>query len=98
MGLGLIAVMYYLTATYKRSPSFLELAKPLVPGVPLLALGTAGLAASYGYLGSEWTGGQPFFYAALALWAGGFLLRRGGRRHAGRARQPDLLPAARRPR
>ena len=74
MGLGVIAVMYYLSATYKRSPSYLELTKPLVPGVPLLALGTAGLAASYGYLGSQWTGGQPFFYAALGLWVGGFLL------------------------
>ncbi|MEJ7636749.1 MAG: cytochrome c biogenesis protein CcsA [Singulisphaera sp.] len=74
MGLGLIAIMYYLTATYKRSPSYLELAKPLVPGVPLLALGTGGLAASYGYLGSQWVGGSLFFYTALALWVGGFML------------------------
>ncbi len=74
MGLGVIAIMYYLTATYRRSPSYLELAKPLVPGVPLLALGTAGLAASYGYLGSQWVGGSLFFYTALALWVGGFML------------------------
>ena len=99
MGLGLIAVMYYLTATYKRSPSYLELAKPLVPGVPLLALGTTGLAASYGYLGSQWMGGTT-----LLLHGAGVVGRRlhaadhGGRRHAGRVRQPHLLPAGRRPR
>ncbi len=47
-GLGLIAMLYYLTATYRRSPSFAELSLPLVPGVPLLAVGTTGVAASYG--------------------------------------------------
>ena len=35
--LGLIAMLYYLTATYRRSPRFGELALPLVPGIPLLA-------------------------------------------------------------
>ena len=34
--LGLIATIYYLTATYRRSPRFLELALPLMPGLPLL--------------------------------------------------------------
>jgi ABC-type transport system involved in cytochrome c biogenesis permease subunit len=51
MGLGLIATMYYLTATYRRSPGLLELAVPLVPGVPLLAAGVAGIAASNGAFG-----------------------------------------------
>ncbi len=37
--LGLIAMGYYLTATYRRSPRFAELALPLVPGLPLLAVG-----------------------------------------------------------
>ena len=35
--LGLIAIVYYLTATYRRSPRLAELALPLVPGIPLLA-------------------------------------------------------------
>ena len=50
-GLGLIATFYYLTATYRRSPGFTELALPLVPGLPLLAVGAAGLLATYGYFG-----------------------------------------------
>ena len=51
MGLGLIATMYYLTATYRRSPSFFELAIPLYPGVPMLVAGVLGLAASNGAFG-----------------------------------------------
>ena len=50
--LGLIAMVYYLTATYRRSPRFAELALPLVPGLPLLAVGAAGVAASYGAFGA----------------------------------------------
>ncbi len=48
MGLGLIATLYYLTATYRRSPRFMELAVPLVPGLPFLTLGITGLVVSYG--------------------------------------------------
>ncbi len=48
MGLGMIATFYYLTATYRRSPAFLEVGAPLIPGVPLLLLGAFGLSASYG--------------------------------------------------
>jgi ABC-type transport system involved in cytochrome c biogenesis permease subunit len=51
MGLGLIATLYYLTATYRRAPGLLELAMPLIPGVPLLAAGVAGIAASNGAFG-----------------------------------------------
>src|SRR5262249_11286066 len=51
MGLGLIATLYYLTATYRRSPSFVELGAPLIPGLPLLAAGVAGIAASNGAFG-----------------------------------------------
>jgi ABC-type transport system involved in cytochrome c biogenesis permease subunit len=53
-GLGLITTLYYLTATYRRSPTFLELATPLVPGLLLLGVGGAGVAASYGMLGPRW--------------------------------------------
>src|SRR5262249_10891167 len=53
--LGMIATLYYLTATYRRSPSYVELGAPLVPGLPLLAAGVLGLLASYGSYGVELT-------------------------------------------
>ena len=79
--LGLIATMYYLTATYRRSPRFVELALPLIPGLPLLAVGGIGVAASYGMLGPRWSlsgaagyassqpmiGGDALFYAFAIL-------------------------------
>ena len=81
--LGLIATVYYLTATYRRSPRFLELALPMVFGLPLLLFGGAGIAASYGLFGPRWTlveiaarfSSQPlptadilyYLFAALAL-------------------------------
>ena len=54
MGLGMIATMYYLTATYRRSPGYLELAVPLFPGVPMLVAGALGVAVSYGAFGFQW--------------------------------------------
>lgn len=66
-GLGLIATFYYLTATYRRSPSFTELALPVVPGLPLLAVGGAGLLAGYGYFGPTWVTGNGVFLASGAL-------------------------------
>jgi ABC-type transport system involved in cytochrome c biogenesis permease subunit len=81
--LGLIATTYYLTATYRRSPRFLELGLLLAIGLPLLLFGGAGVAASYGLFGPNWTfsdapgssGSQPrlgadtlfYFFAAIAL-------------------------------
>jgi ABC-type transport system involved in cytochrome c biogenesis permease subunit len=53
--LGLVTTLYYLTSTYRRSPRFVELALPLIPGLVLLAGGGAGVAASYGLLGPHWT-------------------------------------------
>jgi len=66
-GLGLIAVLYYLTATYRRSPSFTELALPLVPGLPLLSVGAVGLAASYGAFGNNWLTGNFLFYTFATM-------------------------------
>lgn len=60
--LGLIATFHYLTATYRRSPSFAELAAPLVPGLPLLAVGGGGMAASYGVFGDAWLTTDSLFY------------------------------------
>jgi ABC-type transport system involved in cytochrome c biogenesis permease subunit len=52
MGLGVAATSLYLTATYKRSASLVELASPIIPGVALLGLGVVGALASYGRFGA----------------------------------------------
>jgi ABC-type transport system involved in cytochrome c biogenesis permease subunit len=69
--LGLIATMYYLTCTYRRSPRFSELALPLIPGLPLLAVGSIGLAASYGLLGPRWSIGDAAGYSSSQALLGG---------------------------
>ncbi len=70
--LGLLATVFYLTATYRRSAHFGELMLPLIPGLPLLTVGGAGVAASYGYFGPEWTTGDPlyYFFASMGLLGG----------------------------
>jgi ABC-type transport system involved in cytochrome c biogenesis permease subunit len=67
--LGMIATLYYLTATFRRSPSFRELGAPAVPGLPLLALGAYGVAASYGSFGMNLPVEKAnlLFYTAAAL-------------------------------
>ena len=60
--LGMIATAFYLTATYRRTPQLGELALPLIPGLPLATVGGAGVAASYGMFGPEWTTGDFLFY------------------------------------
>ncbi len=65
--LGLIATAFYLTSTYRRSPRFGELALPLIPGLPLLTVGGAGVAASYGYFGPEWTTGDSLYYVLASM-------------------------------
>lgn len=72
--LGLIAMGYYLTATYRRSPRVAELALPLVPGLPLLIVGSSGVAASYGVFGEQWSTGDFLFYVfALMGGVGGMI-------------------------
>jgi ABC-type transport system involved in cytochrome c biogenesis permease subunit len=46
LGLGLLALAFYLTATYRRTASFRALALPLLPGLPLLALGAMRLVGT----------------------------------------------------
>ncbi|APW59414.1 cytochrome c biogenesis protein [Paludisphaera borealis] len=76
-GLGLIATFYYLTATYRRTPTFKELAAPLLPGLPLLATGGAGVAASYGLFGESWTTGDPLFYVFAIMGGIGWMVSLG---------------------
>ena len=59
--LGLISLVYYLTATYRRSPRFAELAMPLIPGIPLWLVGTLGTLASSGSFGPQWVTGNLLF-------------------------------------
>jgi ABC-type transport system involved in cytochrome c biogenesis permease subunit len=90
-GLGLIACLYYLTATYRRSPKFRELALLLIPGIPVLAVGGVGVAASYGLFGPQWSitdsyasassassGGDMLFYACAFLGLVGGMLSLAG--------------------
>jgi ABC-type transport system involved in cytochrome c biogenesis permease subunit len=79
--LGLVSTVYYLTATYRQSPRFRDLALPLIPGLVLLLGGGIPVAASYGWFGPQWTnvltasgsesmsGGDTLFYIfdAMAL-------------------------------
>jgi ABC-type transport system involved in cytochrome c biogenesis permease subunit len=69
--LGLITTLYYLTATYRRSPRFLELAMPLVPGLPLVAIGAVGVAVSYGMFGPQWAIGDVSTYSSSQPIIGG---------------------------
>ncbi|AMV38544.1 Cytochrome c biogenesis protein CcsA [Planctomyces sp. SH-PL62] len=75
--LGLIATVYYMTATYRRSPSYGELASPLVPAFPLLSVGVGGMAASYGAFGPQWTTGDPLFYVFSTMAAIGGMVSLG---------------------
>ncbi|MGC8640913.1 MAG: cytochrome c biogenesis protein [Isosphaeraceae bacterium] len=67
--LALIALGYYLTATYRRSPTLRELALPLIPGIPLLLVGGAVVTASYA------TAGDAFYYTIAQVVLAGTGLR-----------------------
>jgi ABC-type transport system involved in cytochrome c biogenesis permease subunit len=56
--LGLVACVYYITATYRRSPRLTEVALPLIPGGLLAAVGALGMAAYSGLLGPQWSPGE----------------------------------------
>lgn len=71
--LGLIATVYYTTATYRRSPTITELALLFVPGLPLLAVGTAGLMASNGYYGSSWVTGTTSYISSATIACAGIM-------------------------
>ena len=79
LGLGLLAVGYYLTATYRRSPTYRELAWPLMPGLPLYVLGRIGIDPTYRLLPLQVLDPQWLYYVSSALEAmGGVLTIVGG--------------------
>ncbi|MBX6311565.1 MAG: cytochrome c biogenesis protein CcsA [Isosphaeraceae bacterium] len=102
MALGLIAVCQYLTATYKRSVAYSELAPPLMAGLPLLLAGGLGVYASRTGLGPAWVSSLGFYYAtAVVAGLGGVLTIMGGVGMLGEAinrmtfrEDPDLDEAA----
>ena len=70
VGLGLIATLYYLTATYRRSPRLLELWRCRSSPACRSCLAAASACwRSYGCFGPEWTTGDGLFYvfAVMAL-------------------------------
>ena len=67
MGLGLIGTGIYLTATYRRTPGFGSLARPLLAGLPLLALGACGVYGSYRGIGPAWLSGLYGYFAAAGV-------------------------------
>src|SRR5262249_39841639 len=72
--LGLIGTIYYLTATYRRSPSFTELALLLVPALPVFAIGLVGQLSSSGALGPNLeTGNTVFLISGGMALLGGML-------------------------
>ena len=79
LGLALLAVGYYLTASYRRSPSYRELAWPLLPGIPLYVLGRLELDPLYLLFPAQVLDPRLLYYASAGLAStGGVLLIVGG--------------------
>ncbi len=75
MGLGQIAVGVYLTATYRRAVGYLELARPLLPGLPIAVIGAYGLSLSQPHeTGMAWASTQWFYYLTATVFGAGGIL------------------------
>jgi ABC-type transport system involved in cytochrome c biogenesis permease subunit len=72
--LGMVGSFFYLTATYKRSASFLKLASPLLFGLPLLGSGIVGGIASYGWFEASDQAMNALFWVAVVDGSVGGLL------------------------
>lgn len=70
LGLGMLAVVYYLTATYRRSPSFISLLVPGLIGLPLLVFGYLAVSGAAGSFVTSESG----YYASFALAQVGLVL------------------------
>jgi ABC-type transport system involved in cytochrome c biogenesis permease subunit len=67
MGLGLAATSLYLTATYKRSASFVELAMPMVLGLPMLGVGILGSLTYYEWVNPGSIVQVPGFWLGVVI-------------------------------
>lgn len=103
MGLGLIATILYLTATYRREVGYGELAKLLWIGLPLLALGSAAAYGSEQDYGPSWLAYNTTYYIACAVAIVGGMLSFGsiaamlGEAFSRGRHLPHDIPAAPRP-
>jgi ABC-type transport system involved in cytochrome c biogenesis permease subunit len=70
----MLAVGHYLTATYRRSPSYRELAWPLLPGIPLYVAGHFGIDPSYRLLPLPGLDAPLLYYVNSGLAAMGSVL------------------------
>lgn len=66
LGLGLLATAYYLTATYRRSPSFLSLLAPALVGLPVGLFGYLAVTGKAGEFVTSESGYYLSFLTALA--------------------------------
>ena len=73
MGLGLVAIGFYLTATYRRSASLLALAGPMAPGLLLLIPGALGVSASYAATGGLLASDAGYYLICGVAGVGGML-------------------------
>jgi ABC-type transport system involved in cytochrome c biogenesis permease subunit len=62
MGLGMLAIGFYLVATYQRPAHFGALAAPLVPGLVLLASGALGVDHSQSWTRPAWLTSNTAYY------------------------------------
>ena len=75
LGLGLVAIHYYLSATYRRDVPILEAASPMLLGVPLSVLGLLGvLSITQGWGGSFMNSTPGYGLTALVGVPGGVIL------------------------
>lgn len=65
--LGLIATLFYLTATYRRTPSYGRVSLPIVLGMPVLVLGALGVLACDGRFGEAWVMSKPLYLTVSTL-------------------------------
>lgn len=78
LGLGLLALGYYLSATYRSDVTYTRAGSPLLLGLPLLAVGTLGLiASSQGWFGGAFRSVPGYLLTALAA-VPGLMLSVGG--------------------
>ncbi|MFM7130483.1 MAG: cytochrome c biogenesis protein, partial [bacterium] len=70
LGLGFIATIYYLTATYRRSPSFGKLLVPGMVGLPVMILGYLAVTGTIGGVSTS----SNAYMASFGIAETGFLL------------------------